>query len=472
MLSKRNQVGVSRKMITLLACFMLGIFIVIAIVPHLSPNYNGRQKITSYHYERHDQRGKYLYEDIKTMLGSTHDEGEITRLEVIKTYEQRILQLKQKELMLEREIRNLKSVTTETPVISRKKNEQREDTMMKKMDGLQQQVATLSKNIASSLQKHEEIARVTNNEDIKACNNPFVLFLVTSHSSNYQRRKTIRETWAKRDQFSSFVKMFNLTYDVYFSVGKGENKSAIEATRRESRNYGDMLIINREEDFYDLTRRVMAGFKWTSENCLYTYLFKVDDDVFISIPNVMSFLSNDTFKYADELYAGDMNINAAVNRNENSKYVVHYNEWPVETYPPYCSGGGFVLSRGIINKIIPYFDWVDPYKIDDAYVGILIQRAKIRNVLYYKPSNKYEFWFYGRTFNCTYIQSSIVHHKVTDYTCMRNLTLTSLHKIPSSLKLIDEFRRRPPPLHKLPKAKVFGRENVLPKVQMVVDIEG
>ena len=449
---------------------LLGTFIVIVVLPSAPMNYGERQKITSYHYERHDQRGKYLYKDIKTMLGSYSEEGEITRLEVIKSYEQRILQMKQKELTLEKEIQNIKRVTTATPVL--KKNGQSQDDMMKNLNELQQQVASLSKNIASSLQKREEIAHVTNNEDIRACNKPFVLFLVTSHSSNHKRRRSIRETWAKQDKFSEFGKKFNLTYDVYFSVGKGKNKSAIEATRRESRKYGDMLIIDREEDFYDLTRRVMAGFKWTSENCLYTYLFKVDDDVFINIPNVMSFLSNDTFKYADELYAGDMNINAVVNRDEHSKYVVRYNEWPVETYPPYCSGGGFVLSRGIVKQIIPYFDWVDPYKIDDAYIGILIQRAKIKNVLFYKPTNKYEFWFYGRTFNCTFINSSIVHHKVTDYQCMHILTLTSLYQIPSSLKLIDEFRRKPPPLHRLPKAKVYGRENVLPKVQMVVDIEG
>ena len=281
-------------------------------------------------------------------------------------------------------------------------------------------------------------SHVENLLEVKKCKKSTVLFLVTSHSSNKERRKTIRNNWGDQDKFMLLKSHFNLTYEVYFSVGLADNPDTSEKIHRESIEHKDILIVNRHEDFYDLTRRVMSSFDWSINNCEFEYLFKVDDDIFVNIPNVFSFLTRKNVRYLSHLYAGDMNIEAIVNRNPKSKYRVSYKEWPVETYPPYCSGGGFIISRDIVKSIIPYFDWVNPLKIDDVYIGILIERAKLKNIKYYLPEDLDMFWFYSKPEECKFKSSTLIYHKVNDDECMTSLTNESTKNISSILENISE----------------------------------
>ena len=191
--------------------------------------------------------------------------------------------------------------------------------ILKKLDELTSKVGELSKKMdhedkehAFSMKKNNK-ASVINPSSIKKCGNSTVLFLVTSHSSNRKRRAAIRNNWGFTEIFRLFKHKFNLDYQVYFSVGLADNYEESVQIKAESEKYKDILIIDRNEDFYDLTRRVMAGFEWAVQQCAFTYLFKIDDDIFINIPNVMQFISNSTIvKNKDRLYAGDMNIQAPV----------------------------------------------------------------------------------------------------------------------------------------------------------------
>ena len=446
-------------------CFIAGcgflLILVFILMPYLRSQSD--ETMVSYRFERKkEQHRRYLYKDVKTLLAEFNGEAPAEA----KSRDLLIRSLKQRERELAKELQTFKN-------IDKVENKQSDYRIENILEGLANSVRVLTSKVDKLSRfvssKREEKAEITNLKDLRKCNNPTVLFMVTSHSSNTKRRRSIRETWGNQAKyFPTFKEKHNLTYEVYFNVGTGKDEETIEQMKQESRTNGDVLIVNREEDFYDLTRRVMASFQWSVQNCNYTYLFKVDDDIFINIPNVLSFLSNNTFTYSRSgIYAGDMNKNAHVNRDERSKYLVSYDEWPVETYPPYCSGGGFALSYKVIQKIIPFFDWINPYKIDDAYVGILIERAKIHDLVYYQPpnNNKYQFWFYNKANNCTYIDSSIVYHKVSTHSCMRNLTIQSKNNIDQSLQTIEFFKKQPPPLWMLGKASVPGRQ-FLPKVHM------
>ncbi|XP_066912672.1 uncharacterized protein [Clytia hemisphaerica] len=411
------------------------------------------------------RRERYLYKDVKTLLAEFEGSGSQEAIADFMESRKQVVLLKEKEKQLKRELemtkmkdRKIKSAKTDDV-----------QGLVKMVQNLSSKVDLLSKQMKTSLKGREEKAHITNLQDVRQCKDPFILFLVTSHLSNYDRRKMIRQNWGNQDKFfQKFNKRYNLTYDVYFNVGTGKDRESIERTKNESRVFGDLLIVDRQEDFYDLTRRLMIAFEWSVTNCQFQYLFKIDDDIFVNIPNLFSFLSNNTFKDSFGLYAGDMNKNAEVNRDSRSKYVVTYDEWPVETYPPYCSGGGFALSRTIVEKMIPYYDWANPYKIDDVYVGMLIQRAKVRNIILYEPAHRYQFWFYNKPSNCEYISKSIVYHKVINFSCMRNLTQQSTNQIEDSLRMIEYFRTRPPPLWKLAKASVPSHRH-LQKVFMAED---
>lgn len=302
--------------------------------------------------------------------------------------------------------------------------------------------------------KEDAKPKILSLRDIKTCHDTNVLFLVTSHSSNVKRRESIRSNWGNKDKFKVLKERFNLTYELYFAVGLGDSYTKNERIKQESRTYGDLLIVNQQEDFYDLTRRVMVTFEWAAESCHFEHLFKVDDDIFINIPNVFTFLANDTLNMTS-LYAGDMNLEAPVNRRKSSKYSVSYQEWPAETYPPYCSGGGFIVSRAIVKSIVPYFEWSNPYKIDDVYIGILIHRAKMETVEYYFPEHQDMFWFYNKIDKCEYKSNSLVYHKVDNNNCMTKLTEKSMLNLTLALDKIDLIKNKPPPSLEELAMKVF-----------------
>ena len=46
-------------------------------------------------------------------------------------------------------------------------------------------------------------------------------------------------------------------------------------------------------------------------------------------------------------------------------------------YKPYSSGRGYVLSRDVVERFLSYFDVLKPLKIDNAYIGILADRAGV-----------------------------------------------------------------------------------------------
>ena len=60
-----------------------------------------------------------------------------------------------------------------------------------------------------------------------------------------------------------------------------------------------------------------------------------------------------------------------------------FQEYNESVYPPYCSGGGYILSSDAISALLPHFDVVNPLKIDDAYVGILAKKAGLEALIGY-----------------------------------------------------------------------------------------
>lgn len=498
----------NRRLTTLLLSLMIVFLVYIVLMPAKSSHFESREiKIENLKYGLYDKdQNSFVSKDLENVLEKYEDNREqkpgiLSNHDILSRLKNNEKQLNEKLNLLNRPKlfrstaedhlqvqRADKSIPTKIET-GHKSNTNADNfgdlidkvlltNLMKTIEKLSNKIDYVFKKINETQKPETKIsrpdkARVLNIEDQKQCNDPTVLFLVTSHSANTKRRQAIRNNWGNQARFPSFRVGHNLTYSVFFSVGLGKDHEHVEKTRTESRKYRDLIIIDREENFYDLTRRVMASFDWAVNHCNFTYVFKLDDDIFINIPNMFAFLSNDTIsENKNRLYAGDMNIDAAVNRDAKSKYSVSYTEWPVETYPPYCSGGGFIISRDIVASIVPYFDWVNPYKIDDVYVGMVVQRAKIEKIMLYEPTDKDQFWFYGNSTSCTYIERSMVYHKVDKNPCMESLTMKSILGVPRAMAIIDYFVHKPPSLADLPKANVPKGRRYIPKVGNVIKVNG
>lgn len=74
-------------------------------------------------------------------------------------------------------------------------------------------------------------------------------------------------------------------------------------------------------------------------------------------------------------------------RNPKHRNYVSKNVFKNKTYPPYCSGGGYVIHKKNLNCLINASKIVKIFKNEDAYIGTL---AKYCNII---PKNDDRFLY-------------------------------------------------------------------------------
>lgn len=154
----------------------------------------------------------------------------------------------------------------------------------------------------------------------------FLLIGVFSTGNNFKRRMALRRTWMQ-----------------YEAVRSGE-----VAVRF----------------FTGLTKVVPAK-----------YIMKTDDDAFVRIDEVISSL-----KKSDPhgLLYGLISFQSSPHRNKDSKWFISPKEWPVEAYPPWAHGPGYIVSRDIAKFIVHGHQerTLQLFKLEDVAMGIWIQQYK------------------------------------------------------------------------------------------------
>lgn len=278
---------------------------------------------------------------------------------------------------------------------------------------------------------------VVNEGDQRECKNLHTLILISSNISNIDRRNNIRNTWGKSQNYKIFQDMFRLNYDVFFLVGSITDQSRMSSLQNESKTYRDIVQYSGMEDFYDLSRKVMTGLEWSVTHCTYKFLLKGDDDIYINIISLMKFLIHPDMPQ-NHLYTGNVVTGSVPFRDRsdttNGKYAVSMEEYPDDDYPPYCSGGGFILSKDVVNRIIPRFNWRNPLKIDDVYIGILVSKVGLAPItVNLRPEL---FQLYQSTNSCIFNAGTLLYHKVLNLNCLKYFEKLALGM---SMRQVSQF---------------------------------
>ena len=227
-----------------------------------------------------------------------------------------------------------------------------------------------------------------------------LVVLVSTHALHTGRRKLIRYYWGNHSRWTT-----PFQWKVIFVTGFYSSFQKIQL-HAEADTYKDTLIESVEEDFYTLSFKVMLGLKWVQANLKYDFLLKCDDDVFVNIDRLMRLL----LTTRDQYFGQKMEFQPV---EREGRYGVSVEEHPSPIYDPFCSGGGFVLSHLTVSRMIPFFNWVNPLKIDDAYIGKIVTKAGIK-AIHYGGFSMYNF-------GCLFEKHLIVSHPVKEERCMKLL---------------------------------------------------
>ncbi|KAK2556527.1 UDP-GalNAc:beta-1 [Acropora cervicornis] len=156
---------------------------------------------------------------------------------------------------------------------------------------------------------------------------------------------------------------------IVFMLGKAARSEMHHTIMEEVEQHGDMLIGDYVDTYRNITTKLLMAFQWATKIKCH-YVLKTDDDVYIDIPKLVTWLKGRDVK--ESIYGG-VTYNSVVVRRKSHKHYVSPDDLSLHRYPLYCRGSMFVLSRNLIPKMVDLSKQIRRIGPDDAYIGILAQ---------------------------------------------------------------------------------------------------
>uniref|UniRef100_A0A3Q0R4T1 Hexosyltransferase n=1 Tax=Amphilophus citrinellus TaxID=61819 RepID=A0A3Q0R4T1_AMPCI len=205
----------------------------------------------------------------------------------------------------------------------------------------------------------------------------FLLLVIKSFPIHYERREVLRKTWAKERSYKGM--WIRRIFIIGTMTGGFEKERMNNLLKREQQEYNDILQWDFNDTFFNLTLKQVLFLDWMNRNCPYVhFLLNGDDDIFANTDNIVDYLQTLHDNNGNQhLFTGHLIQNAYPIRWPTSKYFVPSQLYDSKFYPPYCGGGGFVLSGFTALMINSFSESVPIFPIDDVYMGMCLAKAKL-----------------------------------------------------------------------------------------------
>ncbi|KAL1270200.1 hypothetical protein QQF64_032489 [Cirrhinus molitorella] len=206
----------------------------------------------------------------------------------------------------------------------------------------------------------------------------FLLLVIKSSPENYERREVLRKTWAKERQHRG-VWIRRLFISGTSATGF-EKHRLNKLLKMENIENNDILQWDFHDSFFNLTLKQILFLEWMERWCPHArFLLNGDDDIFANTFNMVEYLQgqkgNDGSKH---LFTGHLIQNVGPIRHPSSKYYIPVQVQESKRYPPYCGGGGFLLSSFTAKTIYNMSHYIDLLPIDDVYMGMCLEKAGLQ----------------------------------------------------------------------------------------------
>ncbi|XP_030602857.1 N-acetyllactosaminide beta-1,3-N-acetylglucosaminyltransferase 3-like [Archocentrus centrarchus] len=206
----------------------------------------------------------------------------------------------------------------------------------------------------------------------------FLLLVIKSSPVNYDRREVLRKTWAE-ERLHNGVWIRRLF--ISGTTGDGFEKERLnKLLEMEQRENNDILQWDFSDTFYNLTLKQILFLEWMERNCPHVhFLVNGDDDVFANTDNMVEYLQHFEKKGGQKhLFTGHLIQYVGPIRSPYSKYYIPVQVQESDSYPPYCGGGGFLLSGYTALIIYKMSQSITLLPIDDVYMGICLSKAGLQ----------------------------------------------------------------------------------------------
>jgi len=225
-----------------------------------------------------------------------------------------------------------------------------------------------------------------------------LLVAITSAPNHKDARMAIRQTWGHYSQRSDV--------SIAFLLGSTEDPHLAQELRDENELYGDLISAHFLDSYNNLTLKTVSLLEWVNNYCNHVnFILKTDDDMFINIPKLLSFIEAHT-KEKRTIF-GRLAKRWKPIRNNKSKYYISTNQYQPTTFPDFTTGPAYLMTSDVIHDLYTAALGKTYLKLEDVFVtGILAEDMKI------KRTHINEFLNKRVTFNACNIQKGISIHMV------------------------------------------------------------
>lgn len=277
-------------------------------------------------------------------------------------------------------------------------------------------------------------------------NNIFLLVLIVSGVGRtyLDQRNAIRSTWLIHARNINSLKWKHV-----FLLGTSNDPAKDLEVQREAHFNNDILVLTSTDNYLNLIIKVLSGFRWAYMQIKARFILKADDDVYIRIPHLITWLSkseNGKFFYGGYVYEDGAEV-----RRRNSTELgntLSLDCYPEERFPPYSAGPFYVISSMAIPALFQVMRRRRVFPVEDAYMGLLANTSKIKpvtipgfqlddNVTYHEDclwASKIAFGHHFDSAHLYYLRTKLL--EVEELQLSQNFSVCVWHQLFMTLRMV------------------------------------
>ncbi|XP_044540101.1 UDP-GlcNAc:betaGal beta-1,3-N-acetylglucosaminyltransferase 7-like, partial [Gracilinanus agilis] len=227
------------------------------------------------------------------------------------------------------------------------------------------------------LYRHCRYFPILRNHPEKCAGKVYLLLAIKSGLPQHSQRETIRKTWGREREAGGGRGAIR----TLFLLGTGPGREALDLDSQllatEDSYHQDILQWDFLDSFFNLTLKEVNFLKWLDTFCpQVSFIFKGDDDVFVSPTNLLEFLQDR--RPQENLLVGEVLDDARPIRAKRNKYYVPSALYSKTFYPSYAAGGGYLMTRRLAHDLYLASQTLELYPIDDVFQGMCLKVLRVR----------------------------------------------------------------------------------------------